>query len=555
MTFRFGSVCSGIEAASVAFAPLGWQAAWLAEIEPFPSAVLAHHYPDVPNLGDMTTIADRIRAGLVEAPDMLCGGTPCQAFSVAGQRRSLSDERGNLSLVFCELADAIDDQRFFDGLEPCIVFWENVPGCLNTNDNAFGCILGELAGEDCALEPPGGKWADAGAVFGPKRAIAWRVLDAQYFGVAQRRRRVFLVASARKGFDPAAVLFEFDGVRRDSAPRREPGKVAPTIPSRSTAGGGLGTDFDLDGGVITMAHGQGGAEIGFDRGPMLTCNHEAPICVHGTQDPCTSSTTAFALGRNNGGENVVCVTGKDYGGDATAELSPTLRAMGHAGSHANGGGQVAVGYAIQAGALRTNPASGPDGVGVQSDHAYTLEARAEVQAVAHVQVCPTLRAGGNNTGGDRPPGTDADTADSLLTVPVSATGDVFHTLRAEGFDASEDGTGRGAGVAVAQPVAEYYSHDYCQDRIYSSEAVAPALNCTQEHKFRAGMAVRRLTPRECERLQGFPDDYTAIPWKRKPASECPDGPRYKALGNSWAVPCVRWVGRRIVAELHKDDDL
>ena len=250
MTFRFGSVCSGIEAASVAWHPLGWQAAWLSEIEPFPSAVLAHHYPDVPNLGDMTTIADRIRAGLVEAPDMLCGGTPCQAFSVAGQRRSLSDERGNLSLVFCELADSIDDQRFFDGLEPCIVFWENVPGVLSTGDNAFGCFLGQLAGEDCALEPPGGKWTDAGAVFGPKRAIAWRVLDAQYFGVAQRRRRVFVVASARKGFDPAQVLFEFDGVRRDTAPSREARQVAPTIPARSLGGGGLGTDFDCDGGLI-----------------------------------------------------------------------------------------------------------------------------------------------------------------------------------------------------------------------------------------------------------------------------------------------------------------
>ncbi len=133
---------------------------------------------------------------------------------------------------------------------------------------------------------------------------------------------------------------------------------------------------------------------------------------------------------------------------------------------------VAVSFAIQAGALRTNPNSGPDGVGVQADHAYTLEARAEVQAVA-------------------------------------VTGDVFHTLRAEGFDASEDGTGRGA-VAVS-----------------------------------VGMAVRRLTPRECERLQGFPDDYTAIPWRGKPADQCPDGPRYKALGNSWAVPCARWIGERI----------
>jgi len=218
---RFGSVCSGIEAASVAFEPLGWSAAWLAEIEPFPSAVLAHHYPDVPNLGDMTAIARRVLVGEVEAPDLLCGGTPCQAFSVAGLRRSLDDARGNLSLVFCEIANAIDSVRAARGEQPSVIFWENVPGLLSTKDNAFGCFLAGLAGEDVPLEPPGGKWTNAGCVLGPKRAVAWRTLDAQYFGLAQRRRRVFVVASARDGFDPATVLFEWDGMRRDSPPARQ----------------------------------------------------------------------------------------------------------------------------------------------------------------------------------------------------------------------------------------------------------------------------------------------------------------------------------------------
>lgn len=216
----FGSVCSGIEAASVAWHPLGWRAEWLSEIEPFPCAVLAHHYPEVPNLGDMTTIARRVLTGEVEAPDVFCGGTPCQAFSVAGLRQSLDDARGNLTLKFVEIADAIDHVRAGRGEDECIVFWENVPGVLSTKDNAFGCFLGGLAGEDGPLEPPGGKWANAGAVYGPRRAVAWRTLDAQYFGVAQRRRRVFVVASARKGFDPAQVLFEWDGVRRDTAPSR-----------------------------------------------------------------------------------------------------------------------------------------------------------------------------------------------------------------------------------------------------------------------------------------------------------------------------------------------
>lgn len=246
----FGSVCSGIEAASVALGPLGFVPAWLSEIDPFASAVLAHHYPAIPNLGDMTAIARRVLTGEVAAPDVLCGGTPCQAFSVAGLRNSLADARGNLTLKFVELADAIDHVRLARGEPAAGILWENVPGVLSTKDNAFGCFLAGLAGEDEPLQPPGGRWANAGAVYGPARAVAWRTLDAQYFGVAQRRRRVFVVASARNGFDPAAVLFEWDGMRRDTAPSRETGKVAPTIPSRSTGGGGLGTDFDCDGGLI-----------------------------------------------------------------------------------------------------------------------------------------------------------------------------------------------------------------------------------------------------------------------------------------------------------------
>lgn len=222
MNIRFGSVCSGIEAASVAW-PF-WDAAWFSEIEPFPCAVLKHHYPEVPNHGDMTTLPDRILSGEVEAPDVFCGGTPCQAFSVAGNRKSLDDARGNLSLTFCEIADAIDAVRYVRNAEPAIIFWENVPGVLNTPDNAFGCFLGKLAGEHCELQPPGGRWTDAGVVHGPQRTISWRVLDAQYFGLAQRRRRVFVVASAREGFNPSEVLFEFDSLRRDTSPSRQAGQ-------------------------------------------------------------------------------------------------------------------------------------------------------------------------------------------------------------------------------------------------------------------------------------------------------------------------------------------
>ena len=216
----YGSVCSGIEAATQAWHPLGMRAAWFAEIEPFPSAVLARHYPDVPNHGDMTKLAALVLAGKIPAPDVLVGGTPCQAFSVAGMREGLTDPRGALTIKYVELADAVDYVRAGQRKPASVIVWENVPGVLSDKGNAFGCFLGALAGEDCELQPPGKKWQDAGCVYGPKRTIAWRILDAQYFGLAQRRRRVFVIASARDGFDPTEVLFEREGARRDCPPGR-----------------------------------------------------------------------------------------------------------------------------------------------------------------------------------------------------------------------------------------------------------------------------------------------------------------------------------------------
>jgi DNA (cytosine-5)-methyltransferase 1 len=249
-TFKFGSVCSGIEAASLAFHPLGWETAWLSEIDPFACKILKHYYPKTPNLGDMTTIAARVRAGEVEAPDALVGGTPCQAFSVAGLRGSLEDERGQLTLSYVDLANAIDEQRLIRRKPPVITVWENVPGVLNTDDNAFGCFLGALAGEDSPLIPPGGRWTNAGCVFGPSRPVAWRIIDAQFCGLAQQRRRVFVIASARKDFDPTEILFERDGVRRDTPPSRKAGEdVTGKISARTSGGGGFGTDFELGGGL------------------------------------------------------------------------------------------------------------------------------------------------------------------------------------------------------------------------------------------------------------------------------------------------------------------
>ena len=225
---KFGSVCSGIEAGSVAWSSLGWEACWFAEIDAFPSAVLKHHYPNVPNFGDMQKIEEKIRSQEIEAPDLFCGGTPCQSFSLAGLRKSLDDERGNLCLTFCEIADAIDDIRAIQGKRPSIVLWENVPGVLNSKDNAFGHFLGRLVGSDFPLKTDTGRWPGSGYVTGPKRNVAWRTLDAQHFGVAQRRKRVFVVGcSSTAGVDPSKILFEYPSLFGSSKSSIEEGAKTP----------------------------------------------------------------------------------------------------------------------------------------------------------------------------------------------------------------------------------------------------------------------------------------------------------------------------------------
>lgn len=239
---RYGSVCSGIEAATVAWEPLGWKAAWFAEIEKFPSAVLAARWPDVANLGDMTKIANAVRAGDAEAPDVLVGGTPCQAFSIGGLRKGLDDPRGQLTLSYVETADAIDSKRQSEGKPKSIFVWENVPGAFSSKDNAFGCFLAGMAGENEVFEPgprpaSGSNskfwrwdketrkhtpvWSKRGAVIGRQRRVAWRTFDAQYFGVAQRRPRILLVATARTDIDPGQILFESESLRRVNPPTKQ----------------------------------------------------------------------------------------------------------------------------------------------------------------------------------------------------------------------------------------------------------------------------------------------------------------------------------------------
>ncbi|EAB4417323.1 DNA cytosine methyltransferase [Salmonella enterica] len=211
---RFGSCCSGIEAASVAWEPLGFRPAWFSEIEPQPSRLLAARWPRVTNLGDMLLIAQKIRDGIVEAPDVLVGGTPCQAFSISGLRGGIQDPRGALTLAFVDIANAIDEQRTTQGKPPCIIVWENVPGVLSSKDNAFGCFTAGLVGEPDPIVLPWGEWSNAGFVSGDTRQLCWRTLNARTFGMQQLRTRVFVVATARRDIDPATILPEPESCAR-----------------------------------------------------------------------------------------------------------------------------------------------------------------------------------------------------------------------------------------------------------------------------------------------------------------------------------------------------
>jgi len=431
---KYLSVCSGIEAATVAWHPLGWEPLAFSEIEKFPRQVLAHHYPDVLCHGDFTVLRDQNWIG---DSDLLVGGTPCQAFSVAGLRNSLSDDRGNLTLEFVRLADAIDNVRHDAARPPAIIVWENVPGVLSVKDNAFGCFLAALTGNNAPLIPTGGKWTNAGMVVGPKRSAAWRVLDAQYFGVAQRRRRVFVVASARDGFDPAEILFEREGVRRDSAPSRSAGqKSAPTVtggPPFSRTGNDR---VEVD--AIVFENRKTGS--GKDIFPSLMANVGTKLWL-GNQEALSGDyhilepqPIGIILHGSDGTVNTASYT----------EVSNAL--LSRAPSGIQNSTTTAVMQPIVVAAFKGGQGSAAGGIGYSEN------------------IAPTLSAG--NSGTNRTP-----------------------TLLQQ-------------------------------------------------------MAVRRLTPRECERLQGFPDDYTAIP-------NAADGPRYKALGNSMAVPVMAWIGKRIDQYLNK----
>ena len=429
---RYLSVCSGIEAASVAWHPLGWEPVGFSEIEPFPSAVLAHHYPHVPNFGDMTKFQEwPLDAGAI---DLLVGGTPCQSFSVAGLRQGLKDPRGNLMLTYLAIAAR---------LRPRWVVWENVPGVLSSSGGRdFGSFLGGLR--------------ELGYQY------AYRVLDAQWcrthghpHAVPQRRRRVFvvgcLVERGARNWDAAAkVLFERESVQRHSA---KSGAAREEIAS------------DVEGRV-----GAG-------------CWWDGESTSH-TLTKCGANGAQRMPDKDNFGAVLQPFDKQQNGAYGIGKVGSTRLAREYKDA--------------------------TDLVAVPYTKAKRAQSDTDDETWVEGQVNPTLSL--------------FDCGDVRATTVAIQAYSIREDAKANNFSA----TPTDVALTVSALVPGVQSH---HAQLFMAQA----------------MTVRRLTPRECERLQGFPDDYTLIPWRKKAASDCPDGPRYKALGNSMAVNCMEWIGERIAA--------
>ena len=393
---RYATVCSGVEACSVAWEPLGWHPVFFSEIEDFPSEVLKTHYPSVPNHGDMTNFEEwGYERGAI---DVICGGTPCQSFSVAGLRRGLSDNRGNLALTFC---------RMVDQLRPKYFIWENVAGCLSSNGGRdFGSITGAMA--------------EFGYSFG------WRVLDAQHFGVPQRRRRVFLIGcSTGQPEHIRQILFEPESRRGDSAKSQETRQDF----ARNTRDGTEVFDFQRIGQYGTKGLGSTCMARDYKDSKDLVVYeyHGHDSRVKELDQTCQTVTSRWGTGGNN--VPLVSFSSNMSEPDVLENIAPTVKVGGRGCSN-----PPAVAYGVRTSYTKSN------GWGIQENRTHTLDA-----------------SGGT------------------------------HTVATEKL-------------------------------------------------------VRRLTPIEVARLQGFPDDYTNIPWRGKTAT---DSRRYKAMGNSMAVPVMRWLGQRI----------
>ena len=416
---RYVSLFSGIEAASVAWEPLEWEPMAFCEVEPFPCAVLAFRFPGVPNLGDVRAVDWRGFESEHGKPDVVVGGSPCQSFSVAGKRTGLDGPSG----LMWEYVRAVRELR------PDWVVWENVPGALSSSHGEdFRCLLESLDALGYGL--------------------AWRVLDAQFFGVAQRRERVFLVGRLGDVEDPCEVLFERGGLPWDHPSSREKRKE------------------------LAAGAGSGAACAGF----------------------CAGNTAgAGSIGYQE-------------------ELSPTLRGGG------SGTNMTPTVFEIQGNAIDRAPENGPAGPGVcypDDNGAYSLTARDRhaVYQIAGNVIGREEKNGGHQLGVVDPDEHGAFTLNTADRHAVVCMGDAA------------------TNAAI--------------DRDLAGTLKANNNNNNNPPIVSSSCSVRRLTPRECERLQGFPDDWTLIPYRGKPAGECPDTPRYKALGNSMAVPVMRWIGEMI----------
>tara|TARA_R110000751_G_C13752564_1_gene478478 strand:+ start:431 stop:1687 length:1257 start_codon:yes stop_codon:yes gene_type:complete len=409
---KYGSVCSGVEAATVAWDGLGWKPQWFSEIEQFPSAVLDHHYPGVPNMGDMTKHKEWNNGAI----DLLVGGTPCQSFSVAGLRKGLDDPRGNLMLTYLAIAEQYRAKW---------LVWENVPGVLSSNAGKdFGAFLGALG--------------QLGYGF------AYRVLDAQYFGVPQRRKRVFVVGCLGGWRSAAAVLFESHSLQGHSAPSREKGqKPSPAVTTGAPFSRTGNERVECDA-IIPIAFGGQMSNVQTDNDLSQTLQAKNPQAVMTEQWP----------------KDTACTLNAAFGSK-----------MGLEDQHINGGASlfVPVTYDMK---QHHNP---------QPTDTFALT----------TGNCNSIR-------GDSPLVAQATSEAGLSDITMSLTASM----------------GSGGADLAAKPMV-----------------------CSN--------AVRRLTPTECERLQGFPDNYTQIPYRKKDADNCPDSPRYKAMGNSMAVPVMKWIGERI----------
>lgn len=454
MGFRYVSIFSGVEAASLAWEPLGWEPVAFSEIEPFPCAVLAERWPDVPNLGDITKI--NWKEEIDGAIDLVVGGSPCQSFSVAGKREGL---KGASGLMFEYI-------RCVSELRPRWFLWENVPGALTSEDgDAFGQLLSEM--DELGY------------------GLAWRVLDAQFFGVAQRRRRLFLVGHLGAE-SPAEVLFEPDCLSGNPQSSREKRKELTSRAGRSATCAGFKYSAVPRANTIGYAVEQANTLTADWHAPAVFPLPNTALSQYGTEIAGCLTARGDSSPCADRGQNIVCMTGTQAHCHISDEIAGCLTA--HMGK--DDAPVVVNGSDLQTYVCETaRSGSNGLGVGADGDPAFTLLAN-------H----PLMVAAGSGSDPIAMGDLNAHTAICRNICPILKCG--------------------GDGAMVASEVGKV------------SNGSNP-------------MLVRRLTPLECERLQGFPDGHTLIAWKGKSAEECPDGPRYKAIGNSMAVPVMRWVGRRI----------